>query len=130
MHRALTFATLALGATAAFGQRSGVPAGDSAAYAPDVLSSARRDYFPIRACYDVTPRAALARIRTLSLIVREDGSVADLDIDPPVASVRRFRSCLAPVVRAWHLPAPNTHAAVRITFAFDELQRGVEQASP
>ncbi len=129
MLRAFTVIALALVATDARAQQRGVPRGDSAAYAPDVLSSARRDYLPIRACYDATPRAVLEQIRSLSLILRADGTVADVGIEPPAARVRRFRTCLAPVLRTWRFAAPTSHAPVRITYAFDELRRGVDQAS-
>jgi hypothetical protein len=117
----------------AFAQRAPAVDADelSASYAPDVLAAARRDYMAIRVCYDATPRAALDHIRSLTLFLETSGAVRDVRIDSPAPrEIRRFRTCLAPIVRAWRLPAPPSHAPVQITYAFDELRHGVEGSHP
>lgn len=104
--------------------------GDGPGYVPDIMAAAQPNVAAIRVCYVGVARRSprlWQGVHSVSIIVNGDGSVSDLVVDPMNANTRRFRACMVPIVRTWHMRAPASHAAMTLTYPATELRMAVEQ---
>ena len=106
------------------------PSGDGPGYVPDIMLAAQPDVTAIRGCYESvahrSPRVWQG-VHSISIVVNADGSVGDFVVDPMNANTRRFRACMVPIVRTWHLRAPASHAPMALTYPATELRMAIEQ---
>jgi hypothetical protein len=126
--RSIIVTLLLLATPFAFAQNHPTPPADASAhYRSEVMAAARRDVLPIHVCYDQAPRHFWRQLNAMTLSLDATGAVTDVRLAPATTITSHFRDCLLPIVRAWHLSAPETHASVSISYPMQEIRAAVEQ---